>query len=348
MREVGSVLRAERVAAIYLVHGSFDGPQMYGVLAALARAVPEIAAEVRRAVRHLVERPAAEAAHFTDRYAWTLESALHAPGERCIPVHSFHWSGENHHLGRADAAVRLIDELASLRLDQGERVLLWGHGHAGNAFALMTNLLAGHPAAVERFFRSAEVYYRWPVLGLIDIPVWQRVFERLASDRPPLEGVAVDLVTFGTPIRYGWDTDGYSRLLHFVHHRPTRGLPMHRAAWPLDPEDVLSGADGDRIQQLAIAGTNTPPAPFAWRAWLADRRLEQLLEADLADSAEARYAAGTIVPQEGTTLLVDYRESEALGHRHAGHGVYTHKRWLLFHAEQVAQQFYAAQACKAA
>ena len=37
-------------------------------------------------------------------------------------------------------------------------------------------------------------------------------------------------MTFGTPIRYGWDSGGYARLLHFIHHRPAPGLPADRAA----------------------------------------------------------------------------------------------------------------------
>ena len=80
-----------------------------------------------------------------------------------------------------------------------------------------------------------------------------------------------------------------------------------------------------------------------WRAWLADRRLNGLLQAD-ADDADPveRFKAGAIVPEEGTTLLVDYGPPDGtIATHHAGHAVYTGTKWLLFHAEEVARQLYS-------
>ena len=346
MHEVGEALRAAAVAAIYLVHGSLDDPQSLGVLADLARCFPAAGQVLRRIRQRLLERPCGDGAQFSENYAWSFEMAINPPGQTRIPVNLFHWSGENHHLGCADGAVRLIDEIDGLDLRRGQRVLLWGHGHAGNVFALMTNLLAGHPAAVEQFFRAAAIYYRWPILGLVDVPVWDRVEQRLQSPRPLPEGVALDLVTFGTPIHYGWDSGGYRRLLHFIHHRPVAGLPIYRATWPPQVDDVLGAAHGDYVQQLAIAGTNTSPGLCSWRAWLADRRLGRLVQADASDAEPLdRFRAGAIVPDEGTTLLVDYGPAEGpITQHHAGHAVYARKQWMLFHAEQVVRRFYAAQA----
>jgi len=350
MEEVGAALRGDGVAAIWLVHGSFDGPLAVRALAELAGAFPAAGPALCRVVHRLREGSGAEVPQFSERYAAAFDSAINPPGQRPIPVHLFQWSGENHHLGRADAAVRLIDELAALGLRPGQRVLLWGHGHAGNVFALMTNLLAGHADATEEFFQAAEVYYRWPVLGLIDIPVWQRVRRRLRSGRPFLEGAALDLVTFGTPIRYGWDSGGYSRLLHFIHHRPAPGLPAYRAAWPPDLDDVLKAAGGDYVQQLGIAGTNSVPSVSSWRARWADRRLARLVQAGSSDGPSPEpFRAGAIVPDEGTTLLVDYGEpGGSIAQHQAGHAVYTRRRWLLFHAEEVARRFYASQTCMVA
>ncbi len=109
-----------------------------------------------------------------------------------IPVRLFNWSSENHHIGRADGAIRLLDELASLKLQPTQRVLLFGHSHAGNVFALMTNLLCGDRRAIRRFFAAADIYYRWPVVGCIDIPAWGRVRDWLSSPVPPFSGRALD------------------------------------------------------------------------------------------------------------------------------------------------------------
>ena len=57
------------------------------------------------------------------------------------------------------------------------------------------------------------------------MPTWQRAQQVLAENHHPLRQLALDLVTFGTPIRYGWDTAGYQHLLHFVNHRPGRRAP---------------------------------------------------------------------------------------------------------------------------
>ena len=63
-----------------------------------------------------------------------------------IKVDRFDWSSGNDHLARAEAAVKLFNRLADLPIDLAtERLLLWGHSHAGNVFALLTNLLATIP-----------------------------------------------------------------------------------------------------------------------------------------------------------------------------------------------------------
>jgi hypothetical protein len=206
----------------------------------------------------------------------------------------------------------------------------------------MTNLLSGDRQSIERFFRAAETYYRWPLIGQTDVPVWDRVRRLLGGAEPPLKGVALDIVTFGTPVRYGWDSGGYARLLHFIHHRPAVGLPEYLAPFPPKLDDLMTAARGDYVQQLGIAGTNVMPSVLAWRAWMADQRLGRLLQREVPQSNTLeRLKAGMIVPDEGTTLLIDYgRPQGGISEHLAGHAVYTRKAWLLFHAEQVAQQFY--------
>ena len=103
-----------------------------------------------------------------------------------------------------------------------------------------------------------------------------------------------------------------------------------------------SSCSPQSCEQLGITGTNMMPSPLAWRSWLADHRLGALLQKDLADERRRdRFRAGAIVPDEGTTLLVDYGPLGDDVARHlAGHAVYTSKQWLLFHAEQIARRLY--------
>lgn len=342
MQAVGDALRAGGVSHVYLVHGTFVGPDALGLLAELERALPKASAVIRRFVKRVVDKVAGEAGNYPPSFARLFESSIARPGAPRIPVKLFNWSSENHHIGRADGAIRLIAELSSLKLKPGKRVLLWGHSHAGNVFALATHLLSGNVEAQRRFFDAAQIYYRWPLIGCVDIPVWNQVRQLLEETPAPLSGVHLDCVTFGTPIRYGWNGEGYSQLLHFVHHRPSEGLPEYQAPFPPKWHRVMSAADGDYVQQLGIAGTNIMPSFLQWRAWMADNRLNRLLQADDAVGGTIeRFRAGKIVADAGTTLLVDYGLPSGSITRHlAGHAVYTRKKWLLFHAEEVARRFY--------
>jgi hypothetical protein len=344
MQAVGAAYRRAGVRRIYLAHGTPLGPDAVGMLARLARAFPAAGRAVRRVTARIIGALTGEVGSYTPQYARCLEAALREPGQPAIPVRLFHWSGENHHIGRGDGAVRLIDELAALDLAPGSRVMLWGHSHAGNVFALLSHLLGDRRQTAEPFFKAAEIYYRWPLLRCVDIPLWNRVRRLLlAADPPAPDPVALDVVTFGTPIRYGWNAGGYSKLLHFVHHRPVPGMPHYLAVFPPKLDDVLRAADGDYVQQLGIAGTDLPPSLCAWRARLANRRLAQLLQEQLPPGGLERFRAGTIVPDEGTTLLVDYGLPRCgIARHYAGHAVYTYRKWLLFHAEEIARRFYAA------
>src|SRR5258708_7449580 len=217
MRRVGEALRAADVGAIFLVHGTFAGIDALGILAELARWYPAGRDSIGCVAKRMVDALAGDAGNYTNGYAESFEESIRGSGEP-VSVRLFHWSSENHHLGRADAAVRLIDEIAALELPPRRRILVWGHSHAGNVFALMSNVLAGDAESIERFFAAARVYYRVPLTGMIDIPVWERVRRLLAHDARRLAERPIDMVTFGTPIRYGWDPLGYAERLPFLHH----------------------------------------------------------------------------------------------------------------------------------
>jgi hypothetical protein len=390
MRAVGDRLRAGGVAAIYLLHGTFAGCDALGILTEVERYLPSLGDSWRRTAKQMVDAVFRHVGNYTAAYAQTLQRAINHPGEREIPVLRLAWSGENNHIGRADAAVRLIDELAQFGMRNSEygmpgagfitpsplggegwgegrkirnpqsaipRLLLWGHSHAGNVFALASNLLSGDAEALEEFFAATRVYRR-RLLGSWELPHWRRVKELLralagfgipdadstghSALRTPHSAFHLDFVTFGTPIRYGWDAGGYGRLLHFVSHRPTDGLPPYRAPFPPQERDVRAGAHGDYVQQLGIAGTNFPPNPLSYRALWADLRLCRFLQPGVRrrDLLE-RLSHGMRVPTEGTTLLVDYGLPQCNVVQHlAGHAVYTRPEWMLFHAEEVARRLY--------
>ncbi|QDT51592.1 hypothetical protein Pan258_56810 [Symmachiella dynata] len=340
MRAVGETLRAAGVSSLYLVHGTFVGGDAAGLWLELSRLLPAYGDVLRQLNKQWVDATVGEHGNFTAQFAQKLEESLNDGSERQISVRVFHWSSENHHIGRADAAVRLFDELDN-RKDQG-RILLWGHSHAGNVFALLSQLLAADNATIDLFFNTAQVFFRNPMTRRIDLPWWPDVWRRLNDPHRVLSADQCDFVTFGTPIRYAWDPHGNARLLHFINHRPREGSPDYLCPFPPTLDDIIHAADGDYIQQLGIAGTNVPPGVLAWRNFLADRRLNQLLQHNLRlRDLHERLKLGMRVPEQGVSLLCDYGTPTGnIARHHAGHAVYTQLQWLLFHAEQTCAYLY--------
>jgi len=355
MAAVGRAFRRAQVAEIVLVHGTFVGDDPLGLAAELEGLSPAVGKSLRQTICKLTDAVVRErgnyTADFAQQFAVSLGGSDDENGSRPpIAVRLSRWSGENHHLARLDAAVRLIDELAGRPFPAHSRVLLWGHSHGGNVLALLSSLLSGPADLAAEVFDALEPFLSDGQKGgsTQSRSHWRRVRQLLlgrspgeplsmlpGSDHPLLAG-RLDLVTFGTPLRYGWGgREDPSRLLHFVNHRPAEGLPPYQAPFPPRP-------GGDVFQQLGIAGTNLPPALHSRAALQADRRLASLLQPQHSKrQLWQRLRAGIRVAGQGTTLLVDYPCSlrGKLGMT-AGHSLYTKPHWLLFHAEHIARRFY--------
>lgn len=350
-----------QVAAIYCIHGTFVGNDVLGLLTELSRFAPGISRALSRCGKRVVDLFTGEAGNYTGEFTTSMEAGLGAGAQRAIPVRLFHWSSQNNHIARADGAIRLIAELArlaneleSVKLGPSKqdpaksatadprRILLWAHSHGGNVLALVTQLLGADLVARDEFFEAARCYYQPWLRQTVDMPVWQQVRELLDDASHPLRRLELDLVTFGTPIRYGWNAKGYANLLHFIHHRPPPRGAEYSAPVPLELLRARKALDGDYVQQIGISGTNFMPLPLAMRTLLADWRLDKLLEYDVArESILTRLRHGQRVPDEGTTLLVDYQGIHPRVYRHiAGHGLYTRRKWLPFHCREIAERFY--------
>jgi hypothetical protein len=360
LHKPGDLLEKAHVVAVFVAHGTFAGTDSLGFLTELSRFAPTFSRSIGRCSKRLFDWLAGETGNYTRLYRATMEKGISPKAGRGIEVHRFHWSGQNSHIGRADAAVGLIDRLARLaaRLDRSHwddptmppRVLLWGHSHAGNAFAIASHLLASmrnsdqSPESRFRdsFFNAAGSFFRRTRSGRIDMPLWPGVLQVLKDAQHPLRRLAIDAVTFGTPIRYGWDAGGYSNLLHFVHHHPQADRPEYLSPCSICPWRIFTAADGDAVQQFGIAGTNTVFNPLALRTLIADWRLGRLLQHNLPSEWFVRRALrGRRIPSVGTTLLVDYPDQDrSFLPRLLGHAVYTRRQWLPFHLQEVARRFY--------
>lgn len=328
---------AAQLSAILLVHGTFAGTDSLGLIRKVGRAWPTLGRSLRQRRKEWFDWLVQDAGNYTQEYAERL-AALH-PAD--IVVERFFWSSANHHIGRADGAIRLLHRLATMEksLPAETRIQVWAHSHGGNVLALMSHLLGGDKSKRESFFHACRPFYRWPWWERIDLPMWEEVRQRLETGWDI--GQRLDFVTFGTPIRYGWDQSGFRALLHFVHHHSIAEA-AHLAALPHSVDDLIQCRGGDYIQHLGIAGTNVLPDLFAWRTRWAERRLRRLLQSGIRRrDLWQRLKVGARVHDTGTSLLVNYGPASGNPLEDVfGHAVYTRLQWLPFHWKEIMQRLY--------
>lgn len=349
-----------KIAHVIIVHGTFMGNDSFGVadiLEGLGESVPaskKLLDSLLGSLRERMKAAADKVAGDLGNYAQAFRDRFQAlVGEDpSVSLLDPPWSGQNHHLARADLAMRLICRLDELQPGNDRKVLLWGHSHAGNGFALLTNLLANDRDSVKRFFLAA---------GSKMPEHWRRAKEILATGESPHSlAQSVSIAAFGTPVRYGWDSSGYQRLIHVLHHRnydnakPTLTKPLFP---PHSINDTLSARYGDWVQAFAIAGTDVPPP-----TWIEQNKaLTELLEATLPEpmhdldtrfilpqrvrDACARWKTGTRCHADGKNLLVEYQSSGLETPLHnpieeaiLGHGVATSVAWLPTHLTLIINQ----------
>ncbi len=348
---------ALKIGRVILVHGTFMGDDPFGVaeiLKSVAESVPLLAGQLNRLAEASLEktRPfttslTGDVGNYHEPYRERFQELVGDDPQ--IELFGPTWTGQNHHLARADLAVRLLHQLLVKPLLPDQNVLLWGHSHAGNAFALLTNLLANHKPSVQQFFEAAA---QDGVLHWDDV----RNNLRLAASPHPL-AKRINIASFETPVRYGWDNAGYDRLVHVTFHRPydeaapTMAKPLfppHTAA------DLASARWGDWVQAFAIAGTDVSTMPTR----TINQNLSVVLESNLPEPQHGldtrlimpkkvrdtcvRWKAGTRCHADGRNYLVDYEPSgdlsvigRPLELSLLGHGVATTVRWLPAHLKLI-------------
>lgn len=311
MSDVGAKLRAHEVAAVVFAHGTFVGDDPLSALAVVERALPgkrALARELRKKTRTYVDRVLGDFGNFGPTYVRLFEQAIGGG----TPCSSFTWSSENHHVGRLEGALSLVRVLATHAdlAPANARLLVVGHSHAGQVFALVTQLLSRSLAA-EAVLDVARA--RSLDLGALDV------------DLRALERVRLDFVTLGAPARYAWAKLPSVRVLHIAHGAKARGLTGE-----------------DWIRRLGSAPTDFPALARSERA------LNVALDAPLGRGfapAEVVRALGPSapLPSHGELVLVDYGEGRlsTLVTSGLGHGVYTRLDAMLFHASLVASRLYA-------
>jgi hypothetical protein len=279
------------------------------------------------ASRALLDEASGDVANFSANMVEACGNALASSAP--LIYRRWLWSCEHHHLGRAKAAIDLARRLAKLadelNAGPGARFLILAHGHAGQVCALLSNLL------------SHDNSNRTRVLQILGEP---------ASDlMGPLRSVALDIVTLGTPVRYGWETSTIGKLLHLVNHRMMRTDSKRWLAKMELPQITMEmpiAWGGDYLQQLAIAGCDAVPATEAEQAQ--NKALWEVLEPYEGFERWLECVRKCVrCPADGRCVLIDYKDagSGMATDHYYGHAAYTRLGHQLFQTGEIVRTLYA-------
>jgi hypothetical protein len=301
------------------------------------------------ATKTVIDKDIGDAGNFTQTAVSLTQRALNKSLTKPITCLRRLWSSEHHHLGRAVAAVRLLYDLRAhcehQHLSSGDRILIHAHGQAGLVLALVSNLLCPSPMTGKAKLLAILASYA-DQTGQAELAATvQRVDSLLAADSL-LNGAALDIVTLGTPVRYGWDPSGIGKLLHVVNHRNLRTdgkIWLAKMELPQITMEMPIAWGGDYVQELAVAGTDAVPPTEIAKA--ANKTLWEIVEPFDGFERWLECARRAVrFPTEGRCLLVDYKDSTGSTNprdHYYGHAAYTRRHAILYNTSQIVDLLYS-------
>lgn len=312
MQRVAKSFNDYQVKSVYLVHGTFVGEDPFHVASIIERSFPKLRPELVEGIRKKIKKGqdllAKDIGNFVPEHIAYLARFITSD------VYNFSWSSGNHHYARVEACIKLMEDLV-LKHTKGDRVLLIGHSHAGQIFAILTQLLfnAEFRNYVQLLFPSTKLQEN---LGLI-------------------QDFKLDMVTLGTPARYPWFVSDNMQLLHIINHR---GIDLFGGGY----RDSIFTSKGDYIQQWGVSGSDMNPAQLEIKQ--INKRLEKFLGAGSnLNILRRKIALKRRLHTDGSHLLVDYDDAGKLPNfvlTIFGHGSYTRLKFLPFLLHSIKEKFY--------
>jgi hypothetical protein len=302
------------------------------------------------AAKRLLDEQVGDAGNFTAQYVEPFRKAINRQNTRPIICVRELWSCEHHHLGRAIAACLFLDRLrtvvAEQKLGAGDRVLVQAHGQAGLVLALVSNLLCPSPiTGRKKLFELLNSYAQQAQDP--NLPAIIQRIEPLLASGAVLNGVTLDAVMFGLPVRYGWDPSGLGKLLHIVNHRhlrPDGKTWLAKMELPQITMEMPIAWGGDYVQQLAAAGSDAVPTTEI--AKTANKAIWELVEPYEGFERWLECARRAVrFPSDGQCLLVDYKDctgSTNVRDHYYGHAAYTRMNAMLFNTNSIVESLYSA------
>ncbi len=320
LKEIGNKLLKNKISKVIFVHGTFVGDDPFDIIHGLKALLPAFADKFEEKLKPFVlekkDFMAKDLGNFPDSLVKEFEVEL---GNNLEAI-NFSWSSSNHHLARVKGCFDLILKLGSILEKSDKRILFLGHSHAGQLFALISQMLANKVISKQLLKISTKLSYdTFKLKKAISI----------------LKPIKLDFVTMGTPPRYAFAKSNKIKLLHLINHRG-QGPLAGELTW------AIFTKSGDYIQQWGIAGSDTPP--FLQK----DREILQELDQILGPGVNLNVWKENIkykkrVHEQGMSYLIDYKDSSAIPNAFKtifGHGIYTKKEVMKFNLELIAKYFY--------
>ncbi len=323
MHECGAIMQDHRVRHVYFTHGTFVGDSPLGILDMFAAFLdPWRIERLKILIKAGIDRVMDDTGNYTSAYIDAFQTSL---GDD-IPCTAVIWDSGNFHLARLKGTMQLINSLAEDIGDDftsEDRLLLIGHSHAGQLYALMTTLLEGGDKAGQLLHIARQAGYEVDALpGKLD----------------KIRQVHLDIATFGMPPRYPWGKHADYTLRHVVNDR---SLSMSSVSL----NDLLHTIHGDYVQQWGGEGTDFPaPADLQGLNGELDKVLD---DGSKRSKALARlHQCKRSQSAFGKTIKVDYDDAAGLLPNCIetlfGHGIYTRKQTMLFNTLLLVNEFYAS------
>ena len=334
MEVSGKAMKDSHVRQTIFVHGTFVGGDPFGLLGSLPRfgISSMVGAFLEEQGKTFTDFVVGDLGNFTEEYITAYSEAI---GNN-IECRKFDWSSANNHIGRLLAVPNLAENLAEgidsiSAPSENDRILLIGHSHAGQLFALLTVFLENSEKAQK----------------LLDILQGTNGFDKLrfAEHLEKIATVYLDIITLGTPVRYRWGNYNKYQLLNIVNDRSDSTLG-----------GVLNTRDGDYVQQWGTDGRDLIPTPLLIEK---NNQLDELLDKGVSGlsstwtfirqlftsqaESKRRQAFKENGDKAGDRLFIDYRDN---GKNPAetlfGHGAYTKEESMLFNTSCIVKSLYSS------
>jgi hypothetical protein len=331
MSGYGDILAKHNVRQVIFVHGTFVGNDPFGI-SKLFKHLPDSLdmTDFRNHTKATMDKLTGDEGNYTEKYVGKFCTAV--SNKLCSNNNRVTWSSGNTHEDRLRGAIKLAEHIAKTinagKVRANETILLLGHSHAGQLFALLTHFLEDG--------KMANQLYKF--INIHDGPQSE---SQLKTDIDTIKSVNLDFVTFGTPVRYTWGRYKKFRLMPVINHRNNSEL-----------SGVPTIRDGDYVQQWGVDGTDalTLSKPSI------EKELSEILNSpglDLAallkslkDNSRSlpKYEDCTVVHEN---VLVNYWDNlqspdVVVGQQRLfGHAVYTTEQTMLFNVGLIVQSLYS-------